>query len=304
MDFTTLGRTGLRVSRVGLGCGGHSRLGLATGKDEANAIAVVREALALGINFFDTAESYGTETALGKGLARVARDTVFVSTKLSPYFEDRLTTPEELKTRAEGCLQRLQTDYVDILHLHGVKSEAYPYCKEVLYPALQELQQSGKIRHIGITEAFGPDPEHAMLAPAVQNDNLWEVVMVGFNVLNPSARERVLVATQAKQIGTLCMFAVRRALSNPEALNALLNGLIAEGKLPEDARTVLPLDDRTGIAYRFCRDEPGLDVILTGTGSVDHLRENVAALHAPPLDPSLRARLTAVFATLDCVSGN
>jgi len=61
MEYTTLGRTGLKVSRMGLGCGGHSRLGLSTGSTETEAENVVRAALSLGINFIDTAEGYGTE---------------------------------------------------------------------------------------------------------------------------------------------------------------------------------------------------------------------------------------------------
>ena len=62
MEYTTLGRTGLRVSVAGLGCGGFSRLGLGTGKSEADAIGIIRAALDLGVNLFDTAAAYGTET--------------------------------------------------------------------------------------------------------------------------------------------------------------------------------------------------------------------------------------------------
>jgi len=61
MQYATLGRTGLRVSVAGLGCGGNSRLGLSVGKSEQEAIALVRCAIDLGVNFFDTAEAYGTE---------------------------------------------------------------------------------------------------------------------------------------------------------------------------------------------------------------------------------------------------
>lgn len=304
MDSVTLGRTGLTVSRMGLGCGGHSRLGLGVGKDEASAISVVRRALELGVNFIDTAEGYGTETAVGKALVGVPRDSVVISTKLSSRTDERYTTPEELKARAEGCLERLQTDYVDILHLHGVKAEHYPYCTETLLPALTELRDAGKIRFIGITEAFGPDPQHAMLGPAVQNDNFWDVVMVGFNVLNQSARERVLAHTQAKNIGTLCMFAVRRVLSQPEALHALLKELIEAGKLPAEALTALPDGDITSLCYRFCRDEPGMDVILSGTSNVDHLAANAAALEEPPLPAEQTELIKTVFAGLDSVSGN
>lgn len=306
MNTTTLGKTGLTVSRMGLGCGGHSRLGLATGKDEANAISVVHKALELGINFIDTAESYKTETAVGKALAlaKTPRESVVLSTKLSARTDDRYTTATELKARAEGCLERLQTDYLDILHLHGVTADEYAYCQSELVPALLELRDSGKIRFLGITEAFGPDPQHAMLGPAVNADNCWEVVMVGFNILNQSARERVLTATQARQIGTLCMFAVRRVLSNPDALHSLLGELVASGQLPSDALTVFPPGDVTELAYQFCRDEPGIDIVLSGTGNPAHLEANARALLGPPIPSALRERLLRVFAGLDSVSGN
>ena len=70
MEYTTLGRTGLKVSVAGLGCGGFSRLGLGTGKSEAEAVALVRQALDLGVNLFDTAAVYGTEAVLGKAIKR------------------------------------------------------------------------------------------------------------------------------------------------------------------------------------------------------------------------------------------
>src|SRR5438034_186560 len=65
MDYVTLGRTGLTVSVAGLGCGGISRLGLNTGKTEADAVRLLRRAVDLGVNFFDTAAEYGTEVMLG-----------------------------------------------------------------------------------------------------------------------------------------------------------------------------------------------------------------------------------------------
>ena len=153
MDFTTLGRTGLSVSVMGLGCGGHSRLGLATGKDEANAISVVHKALELGINFIDTAESYKTETAVGMALvlAKTPRESVVLSTKLGPKSGESFSTKSEFKTRFEGNLTRLQTDYVDLLNLHGVKADEYAYCQSELVPALLELRDEGKIRFLGIT---------------------------------------------------------------------------------------------------------------------------------------------------------
>ena len=100
MEYTTLGRTGLEVSVAGLGCGGFSRLGLGTGKSEADAIAIIREAMDLGVNLFDTAAAYGTEPVLGKALAGVARDKVVICTK-APF---GVSNPDSRPERAVASL--------------------------------------------------------------------------------------------------------------------------------------------------------------------------------------------------------
>jgi aryl-alcohol dehydrogenase-like predicted oxidoreductase len=313
MEYRFLGRTGLRASVMGLGCGGHSRLGLATGRSEENAIAVVRDALTLGVNLIDTAEAYGTETVVGRALNGVSRESVILSTKISPSREGQVIPAAQFRERAEACLQRLQTDYVDILHLHGVPVKGYDEAVSELVPAMQQLRTEGKIRFLGITEAFASDPQHAMLQRALQDD-CWDVMMIGFNLLNQSARERALRHTQAKGIGTLCMFAVRRALSRPEALSELLRDLHAQGLLegeafdPQNPLNIFGKDHSaaalTGIAYRFCRDEPGLDVILSGTGDPAHLRENADALLGPPLPAEQVEAWKRLFRRVDSVSGN
>jgi aryl-alcohol dehydrogenase-like predicted oxidoreductase len=313
MDYVTLGRTELRVSVMGLGCGGHSRLGLATGKTEAEAENVVREALALGVNFIDTAESYRTEEVVGRALVGTAREQVVLSTKAGVDWQERRSTGAELKARVEASLRRMQTDYIDVFHLHGVSADEYPYAREELLPAVQALQGEGKVRFTGITEQFIVDPGHRMLALALQDD-YWDVMMVGFSVLNQSARERVLVHTQRLRVGTLCMFAVRRALSRPDALRALMAELVAQNLIDGkafDAAAPLGFLAQPGVAenvpdaaYRYCRWEPGIDVVLSGTGNVEHLRVNAASLLRPPLPDAVNDRLKHLFANVDSVSGN
>lgn len=313
MQYRVLGRTNLNVSVIGLGCGGPSRLGLRGGASDEEASTVVRAALDLGINFLDTAEAYGTEKAVGLALRGVARDRVVVSTKISPSGKEGPLASGELLKRLEGCLERLGTDYVDVLHLHGVSLDQYPRAVEELVPVLIQLRDAGKIRFVGITEAFGPDPGHQMLQKAVLDD-YWDVMMVGFNLLNQSARERVFPATLAKGIGVLGMFAVRRALSQPESLKATIDELITSGQVQaEDFDAEDPLGflvseggaaSITDAAYRFCRDEPGMGVVLSGTGNIEHLKENVASLLAPPLPEPTTSRLRQIFARVDSVSGN
>ncbi len=313
MEYTTLGRTGIRVSVMGLGCGGHSRLGLAQGKGAENAVAIVRRALELGVNFIDTAESYGTEEAVGKALAGVPRDSYVLGTKAGVSWQGQPCSASDLRARLEASLKRLRVDHVDVYHLHGVTVEEYAHATNELVPEMQRLRQAGLIRHPGITERFAADPGHAMLERALQDD-WFDVVMVGFNVLNQSARDRVFAVTKPRGIATLCMFAVRKALSQPAELRSVIADLVARGMVdPAHLGSREPLDFllEPGVAstvpeaaYRFCRHEPGLDVILSGTGAVAHLEENARSINAPPLPSGALARLRNAFARVDCVSGN
>jgi aryl-alcohol dehydrogenase-like predicted oxidoreductase len=313
MDYKTLGRTGLRVSRMGLGCGGHSRLGQSTGRSEEESIAVVREAIHLGVNFIDTAEAYRTESIVGRSIRDLARDELVLSTKVHARDDDRLSSAAEFRSRVLAGLERLAVDYVDILHVHGLSSQDYGYVKTELVPVLQKLQSEGRVRFIGVTEAFAPDPTHRMLTMAA-GDEFWDVIMVGFNILNQSARERVFPWTIEKRVGTLGMFAVRRALSNPDRLRELIRELVDAGSLkasdldladplgflvaPGVAQTV------TEAAYRFCLWEPGMDVVLSGTGNVEHLRENARFLSSPPLPTEITEKLRRLFSGIDTISGN
>lgn len=312
MDQVQLGRTGVTTSVVGLGCGGHSRLGLSQGASMQEAARVVSRAVDLGITFIDTAEAYGTEPAVAIGLAGLRREALFLSTKTGVRRDGEMITAGGLRARVEGCLQRLATDYIDLFHLHGVPPEEYDYCARELVPELARLRVEGKIRLAGITEHFHTDPAHSMLEKALR-DGHFQVVMVGFNILNQTARGSVLAPARRDGIGTLCMFAVRNALSRPESLRQTVAGLVERGKVDAEA---LDPDDPLGFlrgygvndvveaAYRFCRHEPGMDVVLTGTGSASHLAANVRSILAPALPPGLVERLTALFSRVDDVSGN
>lgn len=317
MQTVRLGRTDAVVSAAGLGCGGHSRLGMSGGASAQEASRVVSAAIDLGITFIDTARLYGTEEAVGLGV-KGRRAQVFISTKASPAGGGpgrggELITPAALTESLEGSLKRLGTDHVDLFNLHGVTLAQYDACLETLLPELKRQQAAGKIRHIGITEAFGVDTCHEMLARAVPEAR-FDVVMVGFNLLNPSARRTVFPAAQIKDIGTLIMFAVRRALSHPDVLRGTVAKLLASGEVaagavdPQDPLGFLRghpgIASELEAAYRFCRHEPGAHVILTGTGSVEHLKANIAAINAPPLPAEISARLEAIFGGVDSVSGN
>jgi len=272
---------------------------------------IVSRALELGVNLIDTAEGYGTEAAVGDAIKSVKREDVVISTKVGPTDDGNPLTGSQFKGRVEGCLARLGVDYVDILHVHGVPPDQYPYTRNVLLPALHELRAAGKVRFTAISEVFARDTGHVMLQSAL--DDGWDVIMVGFNILNQSARDRVLKRTQALGVGTLDMFAVRKALSRPDELRRVVTELKSQKLLDESVDAANPLGFllENGIAgsipeaaYRFCRYEPGIDVVLSGTGNIEHLEQNVKSLLAPPLPAWAVEQLRALFAAVDNVSGN
>ncbi len=310
MDKVVLGRTGLSVSVAGLGGGGFSQLGLATGKTQADATALVRKALDLGINFIDTAESYKTEAAIGEALAGVRRDDIVLSTKKNTWKEGAPVTATDIEASLDASLARLKTDHVDVYHLHGLGEADYDRATTEWVPALLKMKAKGKTRWIGVTEGFEKDRAHAMLSRAVA-DGWPDVVMVGFNILNPSAIDRVFVPASARGIGTLVMFAVRHAFSKPDRLKEILAEIRKSGKLgPGLDDGERPFGFLDGVAsslpdaaYRFCRHTPGAHVTLFGTGSVDHLESNVRSLSAPALPKAALDRLSSAFAAVDDVSG-
>ena len=314
MQYKILGRTGLNVSVAGLGCGGHSRLGQTYGNTHEQSVAVVNAAIDLGVNFIDTAAAYGTERIVGDAV-RGRRDKLIISTKTGIVSwrepNEKPFTGAQVLEHLEKSLSRLGTDYIDLFNLHGIVSSQLDHVAGEIVPALIRAREQGKILFLGITEHFGADTNHRMLSAAIPM-GVWDVVMVGFNLLNPSARRNVLRLTQAHNVGVQDMFAVRRALSSPEGLKEALDTIEKAGQLdrnklqPEDPLGFLKQDSEgiVDAAYRFCRHEPGIHVVLTGTGNVEHLKENVASINRGPLPPRMLARLEELFGQVDSVSGN
>ncbi|MGE0558978.1 MAG: aldo/keto reductase [Burkholderiales bacterium] len=309
MQYTTLGRTGLKVSVAGLGCGGSSRLGLAQG--ETHAVGVVQRALDLGINFIDTAQFYGTEPVVGAALKGRARDSVVICTKHKVRHNDGAPiTTAEILAGLDHSLRALGTDHVDVFCLHTVLPDEYDRVMGEIVPALLREKSAGKFRHLGITEFAGRDHRHDTLTRAFADD-CWDVMMVAFHMLNQNARRRVFPQTQAKNIGTLVMFAVRAIFSTPGRLQQDIAELVAENRLPKwlaDKKQPLDFLLHDGgaqsiieAAYRYARHEPGADVVLFGTGNPDHVASNVNAILRPPLPEADRSTLEKLFGALEGV---
>ncbi len=307
MQYTTHGRTGLRVSVAGLGTGGFSRMGLKSGRTEDESARLILDAIDLGINFIDTAPPYGTEGVVGKALKSVPRDKVVVATKSSVRRNGEWWTPQRMVASLDDSLRLMGADYVDVFNLHGVEPQMYDYALNTLGPALIAQREKGKIRHIGLTENPIVDFTNATLKRALQ-DSIWEVFMVGFHMMHQGARENVFAATRENGVGTLLMFAVRSIFTDPPRVAREMKELAAKGLVE---KWLGETDDPLGFlvhehgaanmieaAYRFARHEPGVDVVLFGTGDAEHLRTNVASLFKPSLPDADRAKLAALFGHL------
>lgn len=150
-----LGKSGLEVSELGLGCMGLSfGLGLAT--DKKDAIRLIRKAFELGVTFFDTAEAYGpweNEIVLGEALEPFRKEVV-IATKFG-FKEGRTTLgtdsrPENIRSVTEAALKRLKTDVIDLLYQHRVDQNV-PI--EDVAGTVKDLIREGKVKHFGLSEA-------------------------------------------------------------------------------------------------------------------------------------------------------
>lgn len=304
MQYTTLGRTGLRVSVAGLGTGGFSKLGLNAGKSEEHAVGIIRAALDQGVNVIDTAAVYGTEEVVGKALRGVARDSVVVCTKASKPAGDARFSAAKILASLDDSLTRLGVDYVDVFQLHAVPPAAYDHVRDEIAPVLLKARERGKFRFLGITETSPNDNEQLMMNRALQ-DGIWDTAMFAFNLMAQVARTQVFPHVLANRVGTLMMFAVRSIFARPAQLADTMKDLAAQGLVPA---WLAASDDPLGFlvheggastltdaAYRYVRHEPGVNVVLFGTGEVAHLRANIESILKPPLPDADRARLAELF---------
>ena len=156
MEYTKLGRTDIEISKVCVGCMSFGKAGTMHDwtLDESAAESVVRHALDLGINFFDTANGYSAGTSqeyLGKALKKhVARDRVVVASKV--YFNPGRLSPKAIHREIDGSLKRLGMDYLDLYIIHRFD---YETPVEETMEALNELVQAGKVRALGASAMYG-----------------------------------------------------------------------------------------------------------------------------------------------------
>jgi aryl-alcohol dehydrogenase-like predicted oxidoreductase len=317
MEYRPLGQTGLRVSALGFGCGNVGGL-MIRGAPAERERAVAR-ALELGINYFDTAPSYGdgqSERNLGQAL-RALRASPHVGTKFRLEPGELRDAGGAITRSLEASLTRLGLPRVDVLHLHNPIGTA-PSADQVLetvVPVLERLRQQGKIGFYGITAIGDTEALHRVVEGASLH-----TAQVFYNLLNPSAGSPVPAGFPGQDY--------RRLLDRMQArgTGGIVVRVLAAGALSGDATrhpVAVPTVDPIGTgpdyasdvaraqrlrplvaeghaatlveaALRFPLANPAVSTVLLGYSDLEHLELAATAIGRGPLPAAALQRVTAL----------
>ncbi len=284
MELVDLGGSGLRVSRVGLGCNNFGgRLGL----DETRA--VVDAALEAGVTFFDTAEIYGngggSERLLGE-IVEGRRDQVVLATKFAWQPGDGLATPEAIRRSIEGSLERLRTDHVDLYYLHR-PDPAIPIGETL--GALDELVQSGKARAIGCSNFSADQLAEADRVARDQGAARFTVLQNHYNLLRRDDDAAVLPLCRELGVAYIPYFPLASGLltGKYERGQPAPEGTRLAGREIEDAQfdrieRLAGFAEERGhtlheLAIAALASTPGIASVIAGATKPEQVRANAAA---------------------------
>lgn len=319
MEMRIFGRTGMKVSTLGFGCGAVG--GLMVRGDPADQERAIGRALDAGVNYFDTAVQYGngeSEKNLGRILSKLKPRDAIVGTKvrLPP---GTTQVADTIAKSLEGSLQRLGRDQVDILHFHnpiGTAGGGNPFSArqmmEDILPAFDALRRQGKVRFLGIT-ATGDTPALQEVIDA----RAFDSAQITYNMLNPSAAValppnypaqdygRLFDHAQAAGVGVIGIrvlaggalsgTAERHPLASPPPA-PIGSAMTYEGDLKR-AQRLAPLVDEgyaatlAEAATRFCITHPAMGTILVGVATPKQFEDALAAVLKGPLPNAALDRL-------------
>ena len=303
MDYQTLGKTGLEVSRLSFGASALG--GVFREVDEAEGIRAVHAALDAGINYFDVAPAYGatrSETVLGKALRGIPRDRYFLSTKAGKYtapggYGEDLLDYSESRIRAglEESMVRLGVDYIDIVHLHDFEYQRLAKVESAFadgFPTLLALKQEGRIGAV----SAGIYPLD-LWRQVIEEAPVDAILMHNHYCINDTRGLELAPACRERNIGMIN--------ASPFASGALTGGPIAAWH-PADAndRAVFAAAalfcEREGsslarLAFQFaCQDTP-FHTTMFSTARVASVERNLR-WYQEPLDRDLLAGVRRILA--------
>ena len=194
-NYRILGRTGFKVSDISMG------------GTRAKSSGIYRYAYDNGVNYFDSAEGYfsgGSERWIGAVQKYMDRKNIFITTKLGLDGDE---SEEDILNRFTKCQERLKTDYVDCLYIHGV-ADIKRINHPTFYSATDKLKADGRLRYIGLS-SHGPedDDEDSMekVLCAAAEDGRFDMMLLIYNFMNSKEGEKVLAVCKKKNVGTTAM---------------------------------------------------------------------------------------------------
>ncbi|MEH2588703.1 aldo/keto reductase [Bradyrhizobium sp. AZCC 1721] len=321
MEFRTFGRTGMRLSILGFGCGAVG--GLMVRGDAADQERAIARAIAAGVNYFDTAVQYGdgeSERNLGRVLQKLKPVDVVVATKVRLPPDDRDRIDEAVRLSLEGSLARLRLERVDIFHLHNPITEqgggpalSVRQVLDEVVPVFERLRREGKIRFLGITALGDTAALHQVI-----NARVFDSAQVVYNMLNPSAAGELPARYPAQDYGRLFDH-TETAGVGVVGIRVLAGGALSgsaerhpiAGAAPEPigsamsydadvdrARRLMPLVEEgfaaslTEAATRFAISHPAMGTILVGMATPQQFEGALAAVEKGPLPQAALDRLS------------
>jgi len=276
MQYTTLGRTGLKVSRLGFGA---MRLPMAEGDDKTvdreKAIPMIHRAFEAGVTYIDTAVGYchqDSQRVVGEAL-KGWRETIVVSTK-NHCFDDE----KEWWTNLENSLSRLQIECIDVYNTHGVNWKSY--CEKVkpdVSKWLLKAKEQGLIKHI--CTSFHDDNEALI---KIADAGFYDAVTLQYNMLDRQLEEG-LAHAEGRGMGVVVM------------------GPVAGGRLGEPSeilqRTLHKKTSVPELAMRFVLANPNVDIALSGMSTMEQVEDNLRTCSDP--EPLSHADLAAIDTHLE-----
>lgn len=314
MKKRTLGKNGLKVSAIGLGCMGMSH-GYGAASDKKQMIGLIRTAFERGVTFFDTAEVYTSATSNNEELVGEAlepfRDQVVIATKFGVYSDQSGTQyqdsrPEQIRRSVEGSLKRLRTNVIDLYYQHRVDPKV-PI--EDVAGTVAELMKEGKVRHWGLSEAGVATirkAHHTLPVAAIQSEYsmFWrqpeeellpvlEELGIGFVPFSPQGKGFLcgLFDRNSRFASDDFRSIVPRFTSENLDANQALVELIKKTALDKKATPA-----RLALAWLLAQ-KPWI-VPIPGTRKLERLEENLGAADLE-LTPSELRELNAALGKID-----
>ncbi len=270
METRTLGKTGLTVSRLGVGS---AEIGFElTASDTAKAAEVIAAALDAGVTFIDTAACYDvSEELLGRAVSH-RRDEFVLATKcghVTGGYRGEPWTRATVRDSIDRSLKRLRTDRIDIVQLHSCDTEVLE--RGEVIEELEKVREAGKTRFIG----YSGDNEAALFAV---RSGRFDTLQTSFNMLDQRARYELLGEARQREMGIIAKRPLANAAwgatKNPSTYASdyfkRYKKMSEEGQLPREPA------DRIALALGFTLTHDDIDVAIVGTKNRAHMLSNIA----------------------------